>query len=111
MRLTSPTHNLKQYDAIFLASTTGDFLDDPKDAAATAARRKALLAFVRGGKGLAGIHAASDSYHQSSAQAAGRRRCAGSNFRLIPTLRWQMIAADTNTDQKLLARRAHRPGR
>ena len=57
--------NLKQYDAIFLASTTGAFLDDPGDAAATAARRKALLDFVRGGKGLAGIHAASDSYHRS----------------------------------------------
>ena len=59
--------NLKQYDAIFLASTTGEFLDDPNDAAATAARRKALLDFVRGGKGLAGIHAASDSYHRRSA--------------------------------------------
>ena len=56
--------NLASYDAIFLASTTGEFLDDPKDAAATAARRKALLDFIRGGKGLAGIHAASDSYHQ-----------------------------------------------
>ena len=58
--------NLAQYDALFLASTTGAFLDDPKDAAATAARRKALLDFVRGGKGLAGIHAATDSYHQSA---------------------------------------------
>jgi type 1 glutamine amidotransferase len=57
--------NLAQYDALFLDSTTGEFLDDPKDAAATAARRKALLDFVRGGKGLAGIHAASDSYHQT----------------------------------------------
>ena len=57
--------NLKQYDAIFLASTTGAFLDDPNDAAATAARRKALIDFVRGGKGLAGIHAATDSYHQN----------------------------------------------
>ena len=58
--------NLKQYDAIFLASTTGAFLDDANDAAATAARRKVLLDFVRGGKGLAGIHAASDSYHQNA---------------------------------------------
>ena len=58
--------NLAQYDALFLASTTGAFLDDPKDATATAARRKALLDFVRGGKGLAGIHAATDSYHQSA---------------------------------------------
>ncbi len=57
--------NLKQYDAIFLASTTGEFLDDPNDAAVTAARRKALLDFVRGGKGLAGIHAAGDSYHRN----------------------------------------------
>jgi type 1 glutamine amidotransferase len=31
----------------------------------TAARRKALLEFVRSGKGLAGIHAAGDSYHVS----------------------------------------------
>jgi type 1 glutamine amidotransferase len=57
--------NLAQYDALFLASTSGPFFDDPEDAAVTAARRKALLDFVRGGKGLAGIHAASDSYHQS----------------------------------------------
>ena len=55
--------NLKQYDAIVLNSTTGMFLDDPNDAAATAARRAALLEFVRGGKGLVGLHAASDSYH------------------------------------------------
>lgn len=60
--------NLKQYDAIFLASTTGAFLDDLNDEAATASRRKALLDFVRGGKGLAAIHAATDSYHRSSAQ-------------------------------------------
>jgi hypothetical protein len=55
--------NLQRYDAIFLASTTGSFLDDPADQTATAARRKALLEFVRGGKGIAGIHAATDSYH------------------------------------------------
>jgi type 1 glutamine amidotransferase len=55
--------NLEQYDALFLASTTGRFLDDPADQPATAARRKALLDFVRGGKGIGGIHAATDSYH------------------------------------------------
>lgn len=55
--------NLAQYDLIFLDSTTGSFLDDA-DATATAARRKALMDFVRGGKGLAGIHAATDSYHK-----------------------------------------------
>jgi type 1 glutamine amidotransferase len=56
--------NLKQYDLVFLNNTTGPFLDDP-DAAVTAARKKALLNFVRSGKGLAGVHAAGDSYHQS----------------------------------------------
>jgi len=57
------TENLKQYDLVFLDNTTGCFLDDPNDAAATAARRAALLAFIRGGKGIAGIHAAGDAYH------------------------------------------------
>ena len=57
--------NLKQYDLLFLDNTTGAFLDDPNDAAATAARKKALLEFVRSGKGLAGIHAAGDSYHEA----------------------------------------------
>lgn len=64
------TANLKQYDAIVLNSTTGCFLDDPNDAAATAARRAALLEFIRGGKGIAGLHAASDSYHGSSCSGA-----------------------------------------
>ena len=58
--------NLKQYDGVFLSSTTGCFLDDPNDNAATDARRAALLDFVRSGKGLAAIHAAGDSYHGSA---------------------------------------------
>lgn len=57
--------NLKQYDLVFLNNTTGFFLDD-SDPAVTAARKKALLDFVRSGKGLAGIHAASDSYHEAT---------------------------------------------
>jgi hypothetical protein len=57
--------NLARYDALFLASTSGPFLDDPEDAAITAARRQALLDFVRGGKGLAGIHAAAVGYYQT----------------------------------------------
>jgi type 1 glutamine amidotransferase len=89
--------NLKGYDAIFLASTTGEFLDDAKDAAATAARRKALLDFVRGGKGLAGIHAATDSYHQSSKQAAG---AGGFNFAVIPVV-MQMATSDKNSDGRM----------
>ena len=91
--------NLKQYDAVFLASTTGTFLDDPNDPAATAARRKALLDFVRSGKGLAGIHAASDSYHGNpnppAAPAAGR---GGQGAILAAQL---MTAGDKNADQKL----------
>ena len=63
--------NLAQYDAIVLDSTTLAFLDDPKDEAATAARRKALLDFVRGGKGLVGIHAAIDTYHTAEQRGPG----------------------------------------
>src|SRR5690348_3940043 len=62
---TITADNLKHYDAIFLDSTTGEFLDDPNDKTVTQARRQALLDFVKGGKGLAGIHAATDSYHTS----------------------------------------------
>src|ERR1022692_3399314 len=69
--------NLKQYDLLFLDNTTGAFLDDPNDAAATAARRKALLEFVRSGKGLAGIHAAGDSYHEQARGATPAAAAAG----------------------------------
>ena len=62
--------NLKQYDAVFLSNTTGLFLDDPSDTAATKARRDALLEFVRGGKGLAAVHAATDSYHGAAGPPA-----------------------------------------
>ncbi len=62
--------NLKHYDAIFLDSTTGEFLDDPNDKAVSDLRRQALLNFVKGGKGLAGIHAATDSYHTSGRPAS-----------------------------------------
>jgi type 1 glutamine amidotransferase len=63
--------NLKQYDAIFLDNTTGAFLDDPNDKAATDLRRQALLDFVKEGKGLAGIHAATDAYHTNGPALAG----------------------------------------
>ena len=74
--------NLKQYDAVFLNSTTGTYLDEPNaatDPAAktvTDARRKALMDFIRSGKGIAGIHAASDSYH-GSLEPGGRGGPAG----------------------------------
>lgn len=73
------TNNLKQYDAIFLDSTTGCFLDD-KDPSVTAARRSAFLEFVRSGKGIAAIHAATDAYHtdclaaEAAANGGGRSR-------------------------------------
>ena len=63
--------NLKQYDAIFLDSTTGQFLDDPNDKASTDFRQRALLEFVKGGKGLAGVHAATDSYHTNGPAVTG----------------------------------------
>jgi type 1 glutamine amidotransferase len=67
--------NLAKYDAIFLSSTTGCFLDAPGDKAATDARRAALVEFVRGGKGIAGIHATGDSYHSPcpNDEGAGQR--------------------------------------
>jgi uncharacterized protein len=73
------TANLQKYDAIVLDSTTGCFLDDPNDKAATDARRAAFLAFIRGGKGIAGLHAASDSYHGTTCAPAqpGAGRGAG----------------------------------
>jgi len=111
------TENLKQYDAILLDSTTGCFLDQPGDPAATAARRAALLAFVREGKGLGGIHAATDSYHSTcpNDQPAGGARggggggggfggggrggaAAGPGGQLATTI---VTQADKNTDQKL----------
>ena len=63
--------NLKQYDAIFLDSTTGAFLDDPNDKAVTDLRKRALMDFVKGGKGLAGIHAATDAYHTNGPTPTG----------------------------------------
>ncbi len=66
------TKNLEQYDALFLSSTTGCFLDGktaeaPASKAEIEARQAALIAFVRGGKGLAGVHATGDSYHSPCA--------------------------------------------
>jgi type 1 glutamine amidotransferase len=48
--------NLKRFDAVLFLSTTQL---DP-----TPEQREALLEFVRGGKGIIGIHAASDSFYQ-----------------------------------------------
>ena len=102
--------NLKQYDAIFLASTTGAFLDDRNDAAATEARKKALLDFVRGGKGLAGIHAATDSYHQNrpsgdapagGGRAGGGRGGGGRGGQGGAVVAQFLAQGDKNADQKV----------
>jgi len=92
--------NLKQYDAIFLDSTTACFLDD-EDTAATAARRAAFLDFVRSGKGIVGIHAATDSYHWDCAAAA---TVAATTPHTDPAhvLAAQFVAqGDKNGDQKI----------
>jgi len=47
---------LKGFDAVLLNNTTRLKFTDPE-------RRKALLDFVKGGKGLIGIHAASDNFY------------------------------------------------
>jgi uncharacterized protein len=47
--------NLKQYDAILFNSTTQLKFANP-------AQREALMGFVKGGKGIIGIHAASDNF-------------------------------------------------
>ena len=69
-------NKLKKYDAIFLDSTTACFLDDP-DPAVTAARRAAFLNFVRSGKGIVGIHAATDSYHTDCRASEAARTSGG----------------------------------
>ena len=96
--------NLKQYDAIFLDSTTACFLDDA-DPDVTARRRAAFLDFVRSGKGIAGIHAATDSYHTdciAALAAAGRASRGpargGAAFMLATQF---MEQADKNGNQKI----------
>jgi len=102
--------NLKQYDVLFLDSNTGCFLDDPADQAATAARRAALLDFIRNGKGIAAIHATSDSYHGAGtscptgapAGAGGGGGFGGRGGGAGATLSGAIFAdGDTNQDQKL----------
>jgi type 1 glutamine amidotransferase len=102
------TANLQQSDAIFLASTTGCFLDEPGDPAATNARRAALLAFVRGGKGLAAIHAATDSYHSPCPNDASAPAPApaggGGAFGLDALLAGPITKqADTDHDERISA--------
>ena len=100
---------LQQYDAILLNHTTGFFLDQPGDDAAHEARKAALMAFIRGGKGIVGIHAASDGYHGDPATArlaATPGTGGGLGPLMAPALASQ---ADTNEDGRTHARRAQGP--
>jgi type 1 glutamine amidotransferase len=93
--------NLKQYDLLFLDNTTGAFLDDPNDPSTGDARKKALLEFVRSGKGLAGIHAAADSYHEQARAGGGAPAFTGGRG-AGTLLASQMVASgDKNGDRKL----------
>ncbi|MDE3178709.1 MAG: ThuA domain-containing protein [Acidobacteriota bacterium] len=88
--------NLQQYDLVFLVSTTGQYLDDPNNKELTTERRQALLNFVRSGKGLAGVHAAVDSYHTTLSMAgfrhganpAQRRAAMAAAESFVPTGTW-----------------------
>jgi type 1 glutamine amidotransferase len=93
------SQNLKKYDAIFLDSTTACFLDDP-DPSVTKARRAALLSFVRGGKGIAGIHAASDSYHTDclASEAAAKSGKPALNLAALNLSARLVTAADKDND-------------
>ncbi len=93
------TSNLKQYDAIFLDSTTSCFLDD-SDPAVTAARRSAFMDFVRSGKGIAGIHAATDTYHSDcvASEAAAKKGNGGLNIPALILTAQLVTAADKNND-------------
>ena len=94
------TDNLKKYDAIFLDSTTACFLDDP-DPLVTAARRAAFLNFVRSGKGIAAIHAATDSYHTDclASESAIKRGGSAPNLSALVLASRLVTAADKDNDQ------------
>jgi hypothetical protein len=53
--------SLKQFDAVFMVNTTGDCLDEG-DKEKHERLKQNLVDFVNSGKGLAGIHSATDTY-------------------------------------------------
>jgi type 1 glutamine amidotransferase len=88
---------LKDFDGVFMVSTTGDFLKPTKgDAKEKAAReevlRKSLMEFVNSGKGLMGLHAATDSYPKSWPSYAG---LIGGGFQSHP---WTKLVPVKNVD-------------
>jgi type 1 glutamine amidotransferase len=97
-------NNLEKYDAIFLDSTTGCFLDDP-DPSVTAARRSAFLNFVRSGKGIAAMHAATDAYHTDclAAEAAAKNGTGGIDIPAL-ILSAQLLAAADKDNNNAVSR-------
>jgi uncharacterized protein len=112
---------LKDFDGVFMVSTTGDFLNpsagkgggksnkggkggDPKDAAkvgdakgaanAEDIYKKNLVDFVKSGKGLMGLHAATDSYPKSWPLFAS---VIGAGFQSHP---WTKLVPVKNLDPK-----------
>ena len=49
--------SLAQFDAVIMDNNTGDPITDP-------AQRQSLLDFVKNGKGIVGVHAATDCFYQ-----------------------------------------------
>jgi len=113
--------NLSKYDGVFLVSTTGEFLDPAKtpttrgftrgpasdsaapkpapDSAETAAKhelyKKSLMEFVKSGKGLMGLHAATDSY--AGFTWPDWARVIGAGFQSHP---WTKLVPVKNVDPK-----------
>jgi len=54
---------LQEFDAVMMNNTTGDCLPKPE-------QRKALLDFVKGGKGIAGVHSATDAMYKCAEYGA-----------------------------------------
>ena len=94
--------NLQQYDAIFLASTTGTYLDDPASAETTAARRKAFMDFIRGGKGLGGDSRRHRLVPRQPAGRGARRRPPRPARRAAAGRRRAAVARVQQDDQRLL---------
>jgi type 1 glutamine amidotransferase len=64
---------LKEFDAVCLNNTTTLNFDPNK----TPERCKALMDFVKGGKGIIGVHAATDSFYQNPAWPEGMEMMGG----------------------------------
>jgi type 1 glutamine amidotransferase len=54
---------LKNFDAVLMLNTTGEVFKSKSDPNREEMLKKSLKEFVSGGKGLIGIHAATDTYH------------------------------------------------